>query len=192
VTAAKAVEYCGAGTCEFLVDGAGEFYFLEMNTRIQVEHAITEAVTGIDLVVAMIRIAAGEPLPFAQCDVEFRGHAIEARIYAENPDRGFIPSPGLISTYRPPTGPGLRVDSGVEEGTKVTTHYDPLIAKLIAWGIDREEAIARLDGALAEFDIQGIKTSISFHRKALLEPEFVSGRYTTDFVETMMKARKRA
>jgi acetyl-CoA carboxylase biotin carboxylase subunit len=192
VTAAKAVEYCGAGTCEFLVDGAGEFYFLEMNTRIQVEHAITEAVTGIDLVVAMIRIAAGEPLPFAQCDVEFQGHAIEARIYAENPDRGFIPSPGLISTYRPPTGPGLRVDSGVEEGTKVTTHYDPLIAKLIAWGIDREEAIARLDGALAEFDIQGIKTSISFHRKALLEPEFVSGRYTTDFVETMMKARKRA
>ena len=126
-----------------------------MNTRIQVEHAITEAVTGIDLVVAMIRIAAGEPLSFAQGDVEFRGHAIEARIYAENPDRGFIPSPGLISTYRPPTGPGLRIDGGVEEGTKVTIHYDPLIAKLIAWGIDREEAIARLERALAEFDIQG-------------------------------------
>jgi acetyl-CoA carboxylase biotin carboxylase subunit len=192
VTAAKAVEYCGAGTCEFLVNGAGDFYFLEMNTRIQVEHAITEAVTGIDLVVAMIRIAAGEPLPFAQSDVEFEGHAIEARIYAENPDRGFIPSPGLITTYRPPTGPGLRVDSGVEEGTKVTVHYDPLIAKLIAWGTDRAEAIARLDAGLADFDIQGIKTSIPFHREALQQPEFVSGCYTTDFVAKMMKARKRA
>jgi acetyl-CoA carboxylase biotin carboxylase subunit len=172
------------------VDGAGDFYFLEMNTRIQVEHAITEAVTGIDIVVAMIRIAAGEPLPFAQGDVGFRGHAIEARIYAENPDRGFIPSPGLISTYRPPTGPGLRIDSGVEEGTKVTTHYDPMIAKLIAWGIDREEAIARLDRALAEFDIQEIATSIPFHRKALRQPEFISGCYTTDFVATAMKSRK--
>jgi acetyl-CoA carboxylase biotin carboxylase subunit len=163
-----------------------------MNTRIQVEHAITEAVTGIDIVVEMIRIATGEPLSFAQGDVEFRGHAIEARIYAENPDRGFIPSPGLISTYRPPAGPGLRIDGGVEEGTKVTIYYDPLIAKLIAWGIDREEAIARLDGALAKFDIQGIKTSIPFHREALLRPEFVSGCYTTDFVETMMKACKRS
>jgi acetyl-CoA carboxylase biotin carboxylase subunit len=192
VTAAKAVEYCGAGTCEFLVDEAGNFYFLEMNTRIQVEHAITEAITGIDLVVAMIRIAAGEPLAFAQDDVEFRGHAIEARIYAENPERGFIPSPGLISTYRPPTGSGLRLDSGVEEGTKVTVHYDPLIAKLIAWGIDREEAIARLDRALAEFDIQGIKTSIPFHQMALRHPEFVSGCYTTDFVANAMTARKSA
>jgi len=190
LTAAKAVGYCGVGTCEFLVDGAGDFYFLEMNTRIQVEHAITEAVTGFDIVVEMIRIAAGEPLSFAQGDVEFRGHAIEARIYAENPDRGFIPSPGLISTYRPPTGPGLRIDSGVEEGTKVTTHYDPLIAKLIAWGVDREEAIARLDRALAEFDIKGIATSIPFHRLALLQPEFISGCYTTDFVETAMKSRK--
>ena len=190
LTAAKAVGYCGVGTCEFLVDGAGDFYFLEMNTRIQVEHAITEAVTGFDIVVEMIRIAAGEPLPFAQGDVEFRGHAIEARIYAENPDRGFIPSPGLISTYRPPTGPGLRIDSGVEEGTKVTIHYDPMIAKLIAWGVDREEAIARLDRALAEFDIQGIATSIPFHRLALRQPEFVSGCYTTDFVATAMKSRK--
>jgi acetyl/propionyl-CoA carboxylase alpha subunit len=190
VTAAKAVEYCGAGTCEFLVDEAGNFYFLEMNTRIQVEHAITEAITGIDLVVAMIRIAAGEPLAFSQDDVEFRGHAIEARIYAENPDRGFIPSPGLISTYRPPTGSGLRLDGGVEEGSKVTVHYDPLIAKLIAWGIDREEAIARLDRALAEFDIQGIKTSIPFHQMALRHPEFVSGCYTTDFVANAMKSSK--
>jgi acetyl-CoA carboxylase biotin carboxylase subunit len=190
LTAAKAVRYCGAGTCEFLVDEAANFYFLEMNTRIQVEHAITEAITGIDLVVAMIRVAAGEPLAFAQADVEFRGHAIEARIYAEKPDKGFIPSPGLISVYRPPTGAGLRIDTGVEEGTRVTTHYDPLIAKLIAWGIDREEAIARLDRALAEFEIQGISTSIPFHRLALQQPEFVSGRYTTDFVANAMKSRK--
>ena len=190
-TAAKAVDYCGVGTCEFLVDGAGDFYFLEMNTRIQVEHAITEAVTGIDIVVAMIQIAAGEPLQIAQPDVEIRGHAIEARIYAENPDRGFIPSPGLISVYRPPAGPGVRVDGGVEQGTRVTTHYDPLIAKLITWGIDREEAIARLDRALAAFDIQGIATTIPFHRKALRHSEFVSGRYTTSFVETVMETGKR-
>ncbi|MEE8165922.1 MAG: biotin carboxylase N-terminal domain-containing protein, partial [Myxococcota bacterium] len=191
LTAAKAVDYCGAGTCEFLVDGAGDFYFLEMNTRIQVEHAITEAVTGIDIVVAMIQIAAGESLQIAQSDLEIRGHAIEARIYAEDPDRGFIPSPGLISVYRPPAGPGVRVDAGVEQGTRVTTHYDPLIAKLISWGADRKEAIARLDRALAEFDIQGITTTIPFHRKALRHPEFVSGRYTTNFIATAMETGKR-
>ena len=190
VTAAKAVGYCGVGTCEFLVDQSGHFYFLEMNTRVQVEHAITEAITGIDIVVEMIRIAAGEPLQFSESDVEFRGHAIEARIYAENPEKNFIPSPGLIEVYVPPTGPGIRIDSGVEQGTRVTTHYDPLIAKLIAWGADREEAIARLDRALAEFDIQGIATSISFHRKALCHPDFVSGRYTTDFVETVIKRER--
>jgi acetyl-CoA carboxylase biotin carboxylase subunit len=158
-----------------------------MNTRIQVEHAITEAITGVDIVVEMIRIAAGEPLQISESDVEFSGHAIEARIYAENPDKNFIPSPGLIEVYVPPTGPGIRIDSGVEQGTRVTTHYDPLIAKLIAWGSDREESIARLDRALEEYDIQGIATSISFHRKALRQPEFVSGRYTTDFVEIVRK-----
>ena len=187
VTAAKAVGYCGVGTCEFLVDQAGHFYFLEMNTRIQVEHAITEAITGVDIVAEMIRIAAGESLRISESDVEFRGHAIEARIYAENPDRSFIPSPGLIEVYEPPSGPGVRIDSGVEQGTRVTTHYDPLIAKLITWGEDRAEAIARLDRALAEFDIQGIATSIAFHRKAIIHPDFVSGRYTTDFVANAMK-----
>jgi acetyl-CoA carboxylase biotin carboxylase subunit len=191
VTAAKAVDYCGVGTCEFLVDEAGHFYFLEMNTRIQVEHAITEAITGVDIVVEMIRIAAGEPLGFSESDVAFDGHAIEARIYAENPDKGFIPSPGLIGVYDPPEGPGVRIDSGVEQGTRVTTHYDPLIAKLIAWGKDRSESIARLDRALAEFDIQGIATSIPFHRKALCHPDFVSGHYTTDFVETLRRAERR-
>ena len=191
LTAAKAVGYCGVGTCEFLVDAAGGFYFLEMNTRIQVEHAITEVVTGVDIVVAMIRIAAGEPLQISQSDVEIRGHAIEARIYAENPERGFIPSSGLISVFVPPAGPGVRIDAGVEQGTRVTTYYDPLIAKLIAWGVDREEAIARLERALTEFDIQGIATSIPFHRKALRHSEFVSGRYTTNFVATAMGTGKR-
>jgi len=189
LTAAEAVGYCGAGTCEFLVDAAGAFYFLEMNTRIQVEHAITEAVTGIDLVAAMIRIAAGEPLPIRQAELEIRGHAIEARIYAENPDKGFIPSPGLISVYRAPEGPGVRVDEGVEQGTRVTTYYDPLIAKLIAWGGDRGEAIERLDRALAAYDIQGIATSIPFHRKALAHADFVSGRYTTNFVAALRTGR---
>ncbi|HXV36693.1 MAG TPA: acetyl-CoA carboxylase biotin carboxylase subunit [Myxococcota bacterium] len=186
--AARAVGYRGAGTCEFLVDADDSFYFLEMNTRIQVEHAITEAVTGIDIVEAMIEIAAGRPLRIAQPDVSIRGHAIEARIYAENPERGFLPSPGLISVYREPSGPGVRIDAGVEQGSRVTTHYDPLIAKLIAWGDDRAQAIERLDGALAEFAIEGIATSIPFHRKALREPDFVSGRYTTDFVANAMRA----
>jgi acetyl-CoA carboxylase biotin carboxylase subunit len=188
--AAEAVGYCGAGTCEFLIDAAGDFYFLEMNTRIQVEHAITEAVTGIDIVAEMIRIAAGEPLSIAQDEVKFSGHAIEARIYAENPAKFFFPSPGLITTYRQPEGAGVRIDTGVDEGTRVTTHYDPLIAKLICSGADREEAISRLDGALAGFDIQGIATSIPFHQQALHHPEFVSGQYTTDFVEKVVKAGK--
>ncbi len=192
LAAARAVDYRGVGTCEFLVDAAGNFYFLEMNTRVQVEHAITEAVTGIDIVVAMIEIAAGVPLRIAQSDVKIRGHAIEARIYAENPDRAFIPSPGTISVYRPPSGPGVRIDAGVEQGSRVTTHYDPLIAKLIVWGTDRKEAIERLERALGEFDVQGIATSISFHRKALREPDFVSGCYTTDFVANAMRSRNRA
>jgi acetyl-CoA carboxylase biotin carboxylase subunit len=186
--AARAVGYRGAGTCEFLVDADDNFYFLEMNTRIQVEHAITEAVTGIDIVEAMIEIAAGRPLRVTQPEVAIRGHAIEARIYAENPERGFLPSPGSISVYREPSGPGVRVDAGVEQGSRVTTHYDPLIAKLIAWGGDRAQAIERLDGALAEFAIEGIATSIPFHRKALREPDFVSGHYTTDFVANAMRA----
>jgi len=190
VTAAKAVEYCGAGTCEFLVDGAGEFYFLEMNTRIQVEHAITEAVTGIDLVVAMIRIAAGEPLPFAQDDLEFRGHAIEARIYAEDPDNGFVPSPGEIIVYRPAGGIGIRVDSGVHHGATVTVHYDPMVAKLIAWGSDRAESIDRLKRALSEFVVKGIKTSIPFHQMVMRHPIFLEGKYDTGFIDDHMDGGK--
>ncbi len=180
LAAARAVGYRGAGTCEFLLGAGDTFFFLEMNTRIQVDHAITEAVTGIDIVAEMIRVAAGEPLEIIA--VNPQGFAIETRIYAEDPDRGFMPSPGLIDVYRPPGGVGVRVDSGVQAGSRVTTHYDPLIAKLITWGPDRLTAVSRMQGALSEFVIGGIATSIPFHLRALRNPAFVSGCYTTDFV----------
>jgi acetyl/propionyl-CoA carboxylase alpha subunit len=183
VAAAEAVGYRGAGTCEFLVNPKGEFWFLEMNTRVQVEHAITEEITGVDIVKAMIRVAAGEPLGFDQDDLSIRGHAIEARVYAEDPDRNFAPSPGEILVYRPPGGVGIRVDSGVYQGSRVTVHYDPMVAKLIAWGLDRSEAIDRLRRALAEFVVKGIKTSIPFHQRVLRHPRFLAGQYDTGFIE---------
>jgi acetyl-CoA carboxylase biotin carboxylase subunit len=183
VAAAEAVGYRGAGTCEFLVNPKGEFYFLEMNTRVQVEHAITEEITGVDIVKAMIRVAAGEPLGFSQDALSIRGHAIEARIYAEDPDRNFAPSPGEIVVYRPPGGVGIRVDTGVFQGSRVTVHYDPMVAKLVAWGQDRPEAIDRLRRALGEFVVKGIKTSIPFHQRVLRHPRFLSGQYDTGFIE---------
>jgi len=186
VAAAKAVGYQGAGTCEFLMSADGEFYFLEMNTRIQVEHAITEAVTGIDIVKAMIRVAAGEPLGIEQDEVRISGHAIEARIYAEDPEKGFLPSPGEIAVYRPAGGIGVRVDSGVYQGARVTPHYDPMVAKLITWGADRGEAIDRMKRALGEFVVQGIKTSIPFHQKVMRHPVFLAGHYDTGFVDDHM------
>jgi acetyl-CoA carboxylase biotin carboxylase subunit len=192
VAAAKAVGYRGAGTCEFLVDPKNRFYFLEMNTRVQVEHAITEAITGVDIVKAMIRVAAGEPLGIAQEDVSIHGHAIEARIYAEDPDQNFVPSPGNIIVYRPADGIGVRVDSGVYQGATVTVHYDPMVAKLISWGADRREAIERLDRALYEFVVKGIKTSIPFHRKVVKHPVFVEGRYDTGFIDAHMGGGKGA
>ncbi len=185
IAAAKAVGYVGAGTCEFLVDAGGSFYFLEMNTRVQVEHAVTELVTGIDIVKAGIRAAAGEPFDFAQSDVGLFGWALECRIYAEDPDKNFLPSPGTISAYRPPEGPGVRVDSGVYPGAQVTVYYDPLIAKLCVWGRDRREAIARMRRALGEFEIAGVRTSIPFHLRALEHPAFLAGDYDTSFIETM-------
>jgi acetyl-CoA carboxylase biotin carboxylase subunit len=190
VAAARAVGYVGAGTCEFLVDKNDEFYFLEMNTRVQVEHAITEAVTGVDIVKAMIRAAAGEPLGIAQESLAIHGHAIEARIYAEDAEANFAPSPGRIVVYRPPAGIGVRVDSGVYQGATVTVFYDPMVAKLIAWGQDRPEAIDRLRRALSEFVVKGIKTSIPFHQKLLRHPVFLAGRYDTGFIEQHMAGGK--
>jgi len=183
VAAAKAVNYCGAGTVEFLVDAHGEFYFLEMNTRIQVEHAITEAITGIDLVKTMIRVAAGEPLPFKQEDLAILGHAIEARIYAEDPEKNFAPSPGKILLYRAPGGIGIRLDSGVYQGATVTVYYDPMIAKLITMGRTRAEAIDRMRRALSEYVVKGIKTSVPFHQRVLRHPKFIEGKYDTGFIE---------
>ncbi len=183
---ARAVGYEGAGTCEFLVDEAGEFFFLEMNTRIQVEHAVTEAVTGVDIVELQIRIAAGELLPFTQDEISLEGHAIEVRIYAEDPDKAFVPSPGPILGWLVPRGPGIRLDSGFELGQTVSVHYDPLIAKLIASGRDREEALVRMQNALEEFWIAGIRTGLPFLRRLVENPVFRKGRYDTAFIDVEM------
>ncbi len=181
VKAAASVGYVGAGTIEFMVGADKNFYFLEMNTRIQVEHPITEMVTGIDLVQAQLRIASGEPLPWRQGDIGQRGHAVECRIYAEDPVT-FFPSPGKISLLRVPSGIGIRDDSGVYEGGEVTVHYDPMISKLVAWGTDRDEAIRRMLRALAEYRIQGPTTNIAFHEWILQHPRFRSGDYDTNFI----------
>jgi acetyl-CoA carboxylase biotin carboxylase subunit len=185
VRAAAATGYANAGTVEFIVDRHRHFYFLEMNTRLQVEHPVTELRTGLDLVKEQIRIAAGAPLRFAQRDIPFRGAAIECRISAEDPDENFMPSVGLITRLTEPGGPGVRVDRGFYRGYEVPIYYDPMIAKLIVWGETREEAIARMRRALAEYDIGGIKTTIPFHLRALSDPRFLSGEYTTRFVEQM-------
>ena len=182
VEAAKAVHYVGAGTVEFLVDAQQNFYFLEMNTRIQVEHPITELVTGVDLVKAQIEIAAGEPLAIQQQEVQQRGWAIECRIYAEDPARDFLPSPGKIQILRTPGGYGIRDDSGVYEGWEVPVHYDPMISKLCTYGRTRDEAIQRMLRALQEYTVEGIITNIPFHRWALTHPRFVSGDLDTGFI----------
>jgi acetyl-CoA carboxylase biotin carboxylase subunit len=183
LAAARAVGYRSAGTVEFLLAPDASFYFLEMNTRIQVEHPVTELVTGVDLVQAMIRIAAGEKLPLGQADLALRGHAVEARIYAEDPARGFLPSPGRVTRFEPPAGPGLRLDSGVEAGDAVPVHYDPLLAKLVAAGATRDEALGRLDQALAGFQVEGVRTSIPFQRWLIREPAFRAGGIDVGFVE---------
>ena len=183
VALAKAVGYASAGTVEFIVDRERNFYFLEMNTRLQVEHPVTEFVTGLDLVELMIRIAAGEKLPFTQEDVTFDGWAIEARIYAEDPTRGFLPSVGRLVRYAPPTAnPGVRVDTGVYEGGEISIHYDPMIAKLIAHGATRDEATRRMQGALDEFLIQGVSHNIGFLAALMAHPRFREGRLSTGFI----------
>lgn len=174
VRAAKAVSYHSAGTVEFLLTPSGEFYFLEMNTRLQVEHPVTELVTGVDLVCAQLRVAEGESLPPELTDLEPRGHAIEVRIYAEDPYRGFIPSPGHIKTLRLPEGPGVRNDCGVLEGSEVTIHYDPLLAKLIVWGEDRGQALRRLRRALRELRIDGVKTTVPLYLDLLQDEDFLT------------------
>ena len=184
VAAARAADYRNAGTIEFLVDTAAEqFYFLEMNTRLQVEHAVTEAVTGIDLVRLQLLVASGERLPWTQAQVATRGHAIEARVYAEDPARGFVPQAGRLLLYREPQMPGVRVDSGVVEGGEVTVHYDPLIAKVIACAETRPLAIARLLAALRAFPILGVRTNLPFLAAVLEHPKFQAGTVDTQFLD---------
>jgi len=186
VELAKKVGYSSAGTVEFLVDKNRNFYFIEMNTRIQVEHPVTEFVTGIDLVKEQIKCAAGMPLRIQQQDVALRGWAIECRINAEDPDYDFRPSPGTVTRYLPPGGPGVRVDSSVYAGYTIPPFYDSMVAKLIVWGADREEAIARMKRALSEFVIDGIKTTIPFHLKVLNNAFFQKGEVYTNFIQRRM------
>ena len=187
VQVGKAANYVNAGTVEFLVDAHKNFYFLEMNTRLQVEHPVTEMVTGIDLVHLQFRIAAGEPLPIGQQDIVLRGHAIELRVYAEDPDNNFFPSPGRITRLISPSGPGLRRDSGMYEGWVVPLDYDPLLGKLIAYGENRTQVINRLRRALSEYFIGGIKTNISLFRRILLNPDFQAGKVDTGFLDRLLK-----
>ncbi len=192
VMVAKAVNYVGAGTVEFLVsDVDRSFYFLEMNTRLQVEHPVTELVTGIDLVREQIRVAAGEPLSFSQKDILMHGHAIECRIYAEDPENNFIPSPGRISRLRVPHGPGVRDDGGVYEGAEVSIHYDPMISKFAAFGRDRGEAIDRLRRALSEYQIEGIKTTLPFFREIVEDDVFIEGNLDTGFISNWLERRQK-
>jgi acetyl-CoA/propionyl-CoA carboxylase biotin carboxyl carrier protein len=183
VAAARAVGYVGAGTVECLLDQDGRFFFLEMNTRIQVEHTVTEAVTGLDLVREQVLVAAGRPLSFGPGDVVLRGHAIECRINAEDAAAGFLPSPGTVTRYREPAGPGVRVDGAIEEGGEVVGLYDPMIAKLVVWDRDRDAARARMRRALDEFEIEGVRTLIPLHRLIMEAPEFARGETCAGLVE---------
>ena len=182
VRAAASCGYVGAGTVEFLVDKDLNFYFMEMNTRLQVEHPVTEAITGLDLVAEQIRIAEGEALGYAQGDLAIHGHAIECRVYAEDPANNFLPDPGPLLRHAPPSGFGVRVDAGVEQGGEVLIHYDPMISKLITWGRTRAEAIRRMERALAEYDVAGMQTTIPFCHFVMTHEAFRSGHFSTHFV----------
>jgi acetyl-CoA carboxylase biotin carboxylase subunit len=191
IKAAKSINYTGVGTVEFLVDASGNFYFMEMNTRIQVEHPVTEMITGLDLITEQIRIAQGEKLSLTQSQVNLNGHAIECRINAEDPDQNFRPHPGKISGYLPPGGPGVRVDSHVYTDYEIPPYYDSLIGKLIVWAPNREMAIKRMKRALKECAITGIPTTIDFHRRILETPAFLAGDVYTNFIEEhLMKPQK--
>lgn len=183
IQAAKACGYYNAGTIEFLMDSSKNFYFLEMNTRLQVEHPVTELVSGIDLVKEQIRIASGEKLSFKQSDLTIHGHAVECRIYAEDPRNNFLPSTGILFNYSEPAGPGVRVDSGFQRGSEISVYYDPLISKIISWSSDREAAINRMSRALDEYSITGIKNNISFLKKVLVHKSFLDGSFDINFIE---------
>jgi acetyl-CoA carboxylase biotin carboxylase subunit len=187
VAAARAVGYESVGTVEFLLDREGSFYFLEMNTRLQVEHPVTELVTGVDLVKQMLRVAGGRRLRLAQADIEWNGHAIECRINAEDPYNGFLPSTGQITSVVEPTGPGVRVDSAIYDGAEVGLHYDPLLAKLIVWGRHRADAILRMRRALEEYRIVGVKTTIPLHQKIMNTTQFIGGTYDTAYLEESLR-----
>ncbi len=182
VNVAKSVDYVGAGTVEFLLDANGDFYFMEMNTRLQVEHPVTEMISGLDLVKEQIKMAQGEKLSFKQEDLKIQGHAIEVRVYAEDPTNNFLPDIGTLTTYRLPQGPGVRVDDGFEEGMTIPIHYDPMIAKLIVHGASREEAIARMERAIDDYAIAGVETTLPFCRFVMGHKSFRSGMYDTLFV----------
>jgi 3-methylcrotonyl-CoA carboxylase alpha subunit len=184
VAATKAIGYEGAGTLEFLLDGEGNFYFMEMNTRLQVEHPVTEQITGVDLVEWQLRVAAGEALPRRQEQLSIRGHAIEARIYAENPDSGFLPSSGRLTHLAPPAASAnVRVDTGVDRGDSIPPHYDPMIAKLIVWGEDRRDALARMGAALARYEIVGVAHNVEFLARLVRTPSFVEANLDTALIE---------
>src|SRR5690606_7187584 len=192
VEGARALGYFSAGTFEYLLDEHGDFHFLEMNTRLQVEHPVTEATTGIDLVRAMLTIAEGRPLPFDQSAIQRRGHAIECRIYAERPELGFLPSPGPIERMVLPQGPGIRNDEGAESGDTISGYYDPLIAKLTAWGVDRRECIQRMQRALGDYVVAGTHTNLEYLRRVLRHPAFLRGDVDTSFVERQRADLERA
>ncbi len=187
VKVGKSCAYIGAGTVEFLVDEELNFYFLEMNTRLQVEHPVTEMITGIDLVKEQIKVARGEKLSFTQEDLQMRGHAVELRVYAEDPMNNFLPDIGKLLQYKKPEGPGVRVDDGYEEGMEIPIYYDPMLAKLIGYGKDRTEAIARLVRAIEDYRIEGVKNTLAFGKFVLLHPDFVSGKFDTHFVAKHFK-----
>ncbi len=187
VDVARSCNYTGAGTVEFIMDEKLNFFFLEMNTRLQVEHPVTEMITGIDLVKEQIKIARGEALSFTQDDLEINGHAIEVRVYAEDPENNFLPDIGTLQTYQTPKGPGVRVDDGFEQGMEIPIYYDPMIAKLITYGKDRSEAISRMIRAIDEYQITGIATTLQFGKFVMTHPAFVSGNFNTHFVETWFK-----
>lgn len=185
VLAAKTVNYINAGTIEFIVSPKGEFFFMEMNTRIQVEHPVTEWVTGVDLVKEQIRIASGQPLSYRQKDIHITGHAIECRINAENPEKGFRPSPGTITDMYFPGGKGIRIDSAVYSGYTVQPYYDSMIAKLIVWAKNRDEAIRKMQSALGEIIIEGIDTNVDYQYEILNHPDFLTGNTDVEFIERM-------